>query len=167
MLSACVALAVPGAAAAKPGDRSFQSTYPVASKLCAQVQQGQGPKGLQGSAQQVLQACSTLQASFTQAQSAVVAANAQYTAQLQADRSQAQQACQQARKAHNRAACQQALQTFRSQTQALRAQLKAANKQFYSAAEAARKTFWSTIRSLLHGHGHIKPDAPIKGPKKH
>jgi hypothetical protein len=41
------------------------------------------------------------------------------------------------------------------------AQLKAANKQFFTAVEAARKAFWSTVHSLRGGK-RIKPDAPIK-----
>jgi uncharacterized protein YqfA (UPF0365 family) len=125
------------------------------------MQSGQLPKGLQAASVQLGQACTTLQNSFNQAQAAVVATDNQLTSQLQSDRAQAQSTCQQARKSHNRAACLQARQTFRSQAQALRAQLRAANKQYFVAVEAARKAFWSTVHSLRGGK-HIAGDVPIK-----
>jgi hypothetical protein len=159
--AACVCLCAATAAGASPGTRTFEQTYPIASHLCSEVQAGQLPKGLQASSAQLAQACSTLQSSFGQAQSTVVAADNQLSAALQADRAHVQSVCQQARQAHARGVCQQARQAFIAQARALRAQMKAANQQYYTAVEAARKTFWSTVHSLRGGR-HVPGDAPIK-----
>src|SRR3954453_10421082 len=46
------ALAVPGLAAAKPGDRDFQHPFPAASRLCQRVADGNAPHRLAGSEEQ-------------------------------------------------------------------------------------------------------------------
>ena len=87
------ALAFPGVAGAKAGDRTFQQTFPGASQLCANVAAGKGGKRLKRFAPQVLADCATLQSSFTAAQSAVLAARAALAPQIAADRAAILAAC--------------------------------------------------------------------------
>jgi hypothetical protein len=163
VVTGCLGLCAATTAVASPGSRTFPQTYPIASHLCSEVSSGQLPKGLQASSAQLAQACSTLQSAFGQAQSTVMAADSQLSAALQADRAHVQSVCRQARQAPARGVCQQAHQAFIAQAQALHAQMKSANQQYYAAVEAARKTFWSTVHSLRGGR-HIVGDAPIKPP---
>ena len=58
------ALAVPGVAAAKPGDRDFQHTFPLASRLCQRVADGNVPHRFADAADQVTAACGTLQSAY-------------------------------------------------------------------------------------------------------
>jgi hypothetical protein len=161
LLCACAALVIPTAALGKPGYKSFDRTYPVASKLCAAAERGKVPKRLKGSATQLIQACSTLRASFGDAQGKVRATDNQLKAQLEADLNQRKQACQQAKLSHDRASCKQARKSFVAQRTALHEQQKTANRAYFAAVESARKSFWSTVRSLRGGAG-IKPDSPVK-----
>src|SRR5436190_11243604 len=108
------ALAVPGVAVAKPGDRDFGQTFPIASQLCQSVADGHVPKRLQGSEAQVTSACSTLQSAYDAAVAA--APNADAAKQAVADaRSAVQAACLQTDdRSGCRAAIQQARSTMRS-----------------------------------------------------
>jgi exonuclease VII large subunit len=159
-LTACAALAAPAAASAQKPLPTFHRTFPVASGLCAHAAAGKLPKKLQASADQVNQACNTLQAAFTQAQSDLQAAVTPLEQQLTDAVNQAKTACQQARQTHDRAACKQALADARTTAAGLKGQLKTAFANYRNAANAARKAFWTTIRSL-RGGASIKPDGPV------
>lgn len=161
ILCACVALVTPTAAGAKPGFKSFDRTFPIASKLCARVERGQVPKRLRGSAPQVINACAVLQSAFSDAQTKVRATDSQLQAQLAADRAQLRNACHQAKLTHDRGSCKEARKTFRAERKALLVQERAANRNYFVVIENARKAFWSTVRSLRGGAG-IKPDSPVK-----
>lgn len=79
LLFVSMALILPAnalAAGVDPGTRTFDQTFPVASKLCADASANPplaGHPGLQPDAAQVVAACGTLQASFNQDQANYVA----------------------------------------------------------------------------------------------
>src|SRR3954466_16205282 len=94
------ALAVPGVAAAKPGDRDFQHTFPVASRLCQRVADGNAPRRFAGSEDQVTAACATLQSAYDAAVATAPGADALQQAITDAKAS-VQSACQ----GEDRSAC--------------------------------------------------------------
>jgi hypothetical protein len=139
----------------KAGARTFEQTFPVASRLCARAAAGRLPRRLQASAAQVTQACTTLHSAFDQAQTDLQTALAPLQTQVQAARAQLQQECQ----SGDRAACRQAMEGLRTTMQGLRDQLKAALTANRTANETARKQFWATIKSLRGAQG-FRPDGP-------
>jgi hypothetical protein len=157
-LATGVALALPGGAGAKAGDRSFQQTFPVASQLCANVAAGKGGKRLKRFASRVLAQCATLESTFTTAQSAVLAARAALTPQIAADRAVIVAACP--TPTTPSAACLQARAVNKPAIKALRRQLVRAAHRYYRTIEAARLRFWRAIRALP-GERHVHADAPI------
>src|SRR5438067_2238412 len=86
-------LGVCPSAGALAGKRSFAQTYPLASKLCADIARGAGPKHLRRSPARVLGDCSTLQGSFLAARANVLAAEASIGAQIAAQHAAAALAC--------------------------------------------------------------------------
>lgn len=96
-VGACAFIAAPAVAVAKPGDRSFEQTYPHASKLCAAVAQGKVPKKLEGSAAAVTAACATLNAGFTTAKATFDTASGPLREQRAAAVATMQAACEAAR----------------------------------------------------------------------
>jgi hypothetical protein len=148
-------LALAGVASAKAGDRTFAQTYPVASGLCAKAVAGTLPKRLAPQAAQVTAACNTLQSAFGPLQTAVLSAQAQFTAGLAAVKASIQSAC-----ATKGQACHTARIQGRAQRRNLRALHRLAVKTYYVNIEANRRTFWATIHALRGGHS-IKPDKPI------
>ena len=159
--ASAISLAVPavaGAAFPKAGDRTFQQTYPLASRLCASVAAGTEGKHLKRFATQVLADCTALQSNFTSAQSTVLAARAAITTQIAADRAATAAACPKPK--DQQPLC---LQTRRQKNAAivtLRHQLIRAAHRYYRTIEASRDHFWKAIRALP-GEGHVHEDAPI------
>src|SRR5690242_8991980 len=82
-----LAMALPSAAgASKPGDRTFQQTFPVASALCAKVAAGtEGPR-LKAKLAQVTADCAALEAAFAPAHTTVLAVRTALLPTLIADR---------------------------------------------------------------------------------
>src|SRR5579875_1453445 len=133
IVMAVALLGAPVLAAAAPGRRDFNHTYPYASRLCDAVAAGHLPKRLTGDAGQITAACGQLNASFADAQNAYTTAVAPLRQQALTALQQLRQTCQQARQSHDRAACQQARQQTVVTLQGLRAQAKAAAQSYHTA----------------------------------
>jgi hypothetical protein len=149
---------VAGAASPKAGEKTFQQTYPLATKICAGVAAGTENKHLKRFARQILANCTALQSAFTAAESTVVAARTTLTAQIMADRAVVGTACPKPK-----GTAPLCLQTRSQQSKAiatLRAQRLLAVRQYYKTVEANRATFWKAFRSLP-GEGHVHADQPI------
>jgi hypothetical protein len=161
-VSACaISLAVPalaGAATPKAGEKTFQQTYPLASKLCASVVAGTEGKHLKRFATQILADCTTLQTAFTAAQSTVLAARTTLTAQITADRAVVTTACPTPK--DTAVLCLQTRSQENKAIAALRAQRLLAVRHYYKTVEANRAAFWHAIRALP-GEGHAHADQPI------
>ena len=71
--STMLALALPGAASAgnKAGERTFSQSFPVASRLCENVETGKERKAFVPFAASILADCATLKANFGTAQTTV------------------------------------------------------------------------------------------------
>lgn len=149
-IAVCALVAAP-AASAHPGKRSFERTYPHASRLCANVAHGHAPKRLAGSSDQVTAACAQLKTSFTTAQNDYTTATTPLKQQATDALKTLRTTCRQARASGDRATCRQARRETRTALRTLRGQVKTAARAYHVAVDAARKTFWSTIRSLPGG----------------
>ncbi|HEV2980398.1 MAG TPA: hypothetical protein VGX51_03125 [Solirubrobacteraceae bacterium] len=152
-------LAMPALASAHAGSKSFAETYPVASRLCANIERGSGPKRLRASAAQVTADCSALRLSFNTAHTTVLAARLRIARTAAADRTAAALEC--AGALTHKPSCTKARTKETLELQHLLAQRKSANHAYYRAAESARVTFWNAIQALPGGKG-IAPDKPIK-----
>jgi hypothetical protein len=157
VLGACALLAVPAVADARPGKRGFNATYPHASRLCAKVAAGKAPKRLAGSTDQVSEACATLKTSFTTAQNDYNTATGPLKQQGVDALKALRATCQQARTDGTPGVCKTARQETRAKLKSLKGQIKEAAKAYHTAVQAARKTFWATIKSL-RGGSSIEPD---------
>jgi len=163
-VACALGLALPGAAgahASPPGSLTFQQTFPLASSLCAKVAAGTENKHLRAHAVQVTADCAALQATFTVAQTTVVAARAALLPQLAADRAAVRAACPNPKVV--RAACRKAHKLDDAAIVSILHQLHAARHAYYKSVEAARRQFWAAIKSLPHEH-HAKADLPITVP---
>ena len=161
VLASAISLAVPGVAGAtgtKAGDRTFQQTYPLASKVCASVAAGTEGKHLKRFAAQVLADCTALQSAFTAAQSTVLAARVALTAQIAADRAATTAACPTPN--DQRPVCLQTRRQNKAALVTLRHQLVRAAHRYYRTIEASRDRFWKAIRALP-GEGHVHEDEPV------
>ena len=69
------ALAAPGVAAAKPGDRDFGHTFPAASRLCQRVADGHVPKRFADRVADATTACDTLHSAYDAAVAAAPEGN--------------------------------------------------------------------------------------------
>jgi hypothetical protein len=159
--ASAISLAAPGIAGAatpKAGEKTFQQTYPLASKLCASVVAGTEGKHLKRFAAQVLADCTTLQSAFTTAQTTVLAARTTLTAQITADRAAVTTACPTPK--HAAALCLQTRSQENKVIAVLRAQRLLAVRHYYKTVEANRQAFWHVIRALP-GEGHVHADQPI------
>ena len=154
------ALALPAIASAttRAGDKTFQQTYPVASRLCTEVAAGKRPH-LKSVATTVLADCAALQTNFTTAQTAVVTARTTLRAQIAADAHAIALACP---KPHDGTpSCLSTRHTQHAAISALRAQLLAAVHVYYKAVETNRRAFWAAIKALRPAR-HFAADKPIK-----
>jgi hypothetical protein len=153
-------LVSPGLAGAKTppkaGERTYEQTYPLASRLCTEVAAGKR-KHLKPFAATILADCTALQSGFTAAQSAVVTTRATLKAQIAADRTSLAAACPKPAKT---TACR----TNRFKTgvaiNVVRHQLIAAVHHYYRTIEANRRAFWAAIRALP-GESHVHADPPV------
>jgi hypothetical protein len=151
-------LAIPAAANAKAGDRSYQQTYPLASRLCTEVAAGQR-KRLQRVAPQVAAECALLQSGFTAAQTTVLTARATITSAIAADRAVIVAACPPPNV--GKPACEGTRHTESVAIGVLRHQKIAAVHHYYRTIEANRVAFWHAIHAL-RGASRLRPDAAIK-----
>jgi hypothetical protein len=154
--AAIATLALPSAAGATAGKKSFNQTYPVASRLCAEVAQGKGPKRLRRNAARVLVDCSALQSSFNASRSAVLLTFASLAAQGSAARAGLAKPCT----GPHRLACDRTHNKDRHLLGGLSRQHIRAARLYYSSIEASRLSFWSAIRALPGGKD-LREDAPI------
>jgi hypothetical protein len=137
---AAAALVAAPAASANPGTRSFQRTYPHASRLCTKVANGHTPKRLAASTTQVAGACAELKSSFTAAQNTFTTTVAPLRQQAVTTRAKIHQA----RTAHDRAT----VRASRTSLRALRKQVRQARHAYRVSVNTARKTFWGKVRAL-------------------
>jgi hypothetical protein len=152
-LGALALLVLPAAASARPGQRSFNQTFPVASRLCTNIAHGGGPTKLRPLSGQVTALCTTLVTSFTTAQAAYFTTVTPIKQQVIALRAQTHEACATRPSATCRAARQQARTTLA----ALRTQVRTAASTYRTSIQTARRTFWNAIHALRGGAG-IAPD---------
>jgi hypothetical protein len=159
MAFAAAALVAAPAASANPGTRGFQRTYPHASRLCAKVANGHTPKRLAASTTQVADACAQLKTSFTAAQNT-------YTTTVAPIREQAVNTVKSARaairQAPDRATARQTRREARATLRSLRKQVREAARAYHVSVDAARKTFWGTVRALRGGTS-VTPDKRVSG----
>ncbi|HEV7584715.1 MAG TPA: hypothetical protein VGO14_02945 [Solirubrobacteraceae bacterium] len=151
-------LAIPSVAGAKAGDRTFQQTYPLASRVCTEVAAGQR-KHLQRFAPQIAADCALLQAGFTSAQTTILAARTAITGAIAADRAVVTAACPPPMV--GKTACENTRHTESVAIGVLRHQLIAAARRYYVAIETNRHAFWHAIHAL-RGAAHLRSDAPIR-----
>ena len=159
-LAATLALALPGGAAATPraGEATIQQTFPLASRLCANLAAGKANRHIERFAAQVTADCTALQSTFTTAQGQVVAARAAIAPSLAAGRAMLPARCPQPRAAL--LACQRSRHAEEAASSSLAAQLHAATHLYYVTIEGARRTFWASIHALPGEH-HARADVPI------
>jgi hypothetical protein len=153
-----VMLAFAGVADAKAGERTYQQTYPVASKLCANIAAGAGPKRLRPYSTQVLADCTTLQNGFNGAQSAVLAATSSFESGRTADRAAIAAVC--TPPVTNHPLCRTTRRSEWLAITALRREHVAAVRLYYRTIEANRRAFWAAIKTLPGGSS-IPADTPI------
>jgi len=156
--AAATTLAIPVTAGASAGDRTFQATYPIASRVCANVAAGTERKGLKRFATTVLADCQALQREFTAAQTTVLAARAVLTPQIAADRAAILAVCPTPTDAQP--VCVQVRDARHAALVVLQRQRVHAARRYYRTVEAARDRFWNAIRALP-GESRIPADAPI------
>jgi hypothetical protein len=150
-------LVIPSAASARAGDHTFQETYPVASKLCAEVTTGKR-KRLRHFAPRVLADCAALQSGFTAAQSEVLAARTTLGSALAADRAAIVTACPAPMVGHT--PCEHIRATENVAIAALRRQLVHAARRYFRIVEAHRLAFWRAIHAIPSGR-HLAADLPV------
>jgi hypothetical protein len=158
--ASAITLAVPAAGATTPkaGEKTFQQTYPLASKVCANVAAGTESKHLKRFATKILADCTLLQSSFTVTQSTVLAARTAITAQIAVDRAAITTACPTTK--DKQPVCLQAHASNEPAIGALKRQLRTATRRYYKTIEANRARFWNAFRSLP-GEGHVHADLPV------
>jgi hypothetical protein len=158
-VTVALTLALSGIAGANAGQRSFQQTYPLASKLCANVEKGKAPKRLRKSSAQVLVDCGALQTSFTAARTAVLSTFASIASARATERASVKASCPS--KPDHSAACEHARKKASKVFATLNLQHIHAARAYFLAAEAARRTFWTAIHALPGG-GDIRADERIR-----
>jgi hypothetical protein len=157
LVAACT-LGICGVASASAGHRSFEKTYPVASKLCANVAKGGGPKHLRPSSAKVLADCAALEASFKASQLAVLSAEASIAAARASQHAAVKSAC--AGTLAHRPSCIHAHHSATKALEGLDKQSIRGARAYFKAVEAARRLFWAEIHALPGG-AHLLADHPI------
>jgi len=151
-LAAAMLAAVCASAGAAPNTpRSYQETYPVVARLCAEVAKGEGPPHLAPYAAQALADCATLESAFNEATSAELAALAPVTAALATERHAAPSACSRPRP--QAAACVLARHGKHAAIIGLEGEHRSAEHTYHQALEGNRQAFWSAIHALPHCAG--------------
>jgi hypothetical protein len=163
LVALTAAFAVPNVATAhsnsRAGTRTFQQTYPIASRLCASVAAGTERKRLQPVATQILADCTELEKGFAAAETAVLATRATIAAQIAADHAAIHAACP--APLVGKPACENVRHSNKVAIKALVLQRLAAVHAFYKTLETNRRTFWHAIH-LLRPAAHIHADTKIK-----
>lgn len=159
-LTAACTLGICGVAAASAGHRSFEKTYPLASRLCANVAKGAGPKRLRSSARstKVLADCAALESSFKAAQLTVLAADSSIAAARAAQHASVTSAC--AGTLEHKPSCTHARHKARKVLDGLEQQRIRAAHTYYVGVETARRAFWSEIHAVPGG-ADVVADKPI------
>lgn len=155
-LGALALLVLPAAASA----RSFEATYPHASRLCAAVAAGQPPARLVGKTTQATAACDALKASFAAANNRFTSQAAPLDAQMRAIGDGARAACAAALAAHNPRACRAALAAARAALRPLLDAWRTASRAQRAAIIAAGGAFAATIRTLSQSPVVTDPPPP-------
>jgi len=155
-LGALALLVLPALASARPGQRSFNQTFPIASRLCMNVAKGGGPAKLRADAAQVKALCSTLLSSFTTTQANYFSTVTPLRQQIIAVNAQTRQACA----TRPSPLCRSTRQMDRAKIAGIRAQIRAAGNTYRTSIQTARRTFWSAIHALRGGVS-ITADAGI------
>lgn len=159
------AVAFTGVASAKPGHRPYAKTFPHAAHLCKVVAAGHAPKKLKGQEAKVLQSCSALQSAYDNAAGTALKAQATFKGQRAAALAQAKATCK--APATTKSECVAAKKNARQTIKSDRVTLTSAYKAYHASIEAARKAFWSSIKSLRGGAAVTPdkpaPDAPVPG----
>jgi hypothetical protein len=162
VVAACAAAVAAPAAATGPraGEKTFQQTYPVASRLCTEIATGTGRRlvRLRRSAAQTLADCAALQNGFSAAQATLLAAKAAIAGARAADKALAASAC--AGAAAKTAACQSTRHRVGRLLGALHTEQIREIHVYYFTVEANRRVFWSAIRALPGG-SRLREDARI------
>lgn len=138
------ALAAPGVAAAKPGDRDFGHTFPAAARLCQKVADGHVPHRFADGATQVTTACDQLHIGYDAAVAAAPDVDALKQAVADAKTS-VQSACA----GEDRSACRDALKAARTSLRSARQAHREAVRGYHAAIRDARKAFWTTVKGLV------------------
>jgi hypothetical protein len=157
-LALTATLGLTSVAGASAGAKSFEKTYPVASRLCANIAKGAGPKRLRKSATQVLADCTSLQSSFNAAGATVLSTDASIASARAAEHALTKARC--AGKLEHRQSCVLARHRAVKVLAALERQRIHAARAYYAAVESARRSFWTAIH-MLPGGGGLHADAPI------
>lgn len=150
-------LAAPAMASVKAGDKTFQQTYPLASRICSEVVAGKH-KHLQRFRSRVLADCALLESGFTAAQSIVLATRASVTAAIAADQATLAVACP--APLADLQPCRSTRRAERLAIGALHRQQVLAARRYYRTIEANRHRFWTAIHALPGGHS-LRADTPI------
>jgi hypothetical protein len=150
-------LAIPSAASARAGDRTYQETYPVASKLCTEVAAGKRPR-LHRFAARIQADCAALQAGFTVAQADVLAARTTLGAAIAADRAAIAAACPPPMVGHP--PCERVRDSEDPAIDVLHRQLVNAARRYFRVVEAHRRVFWRDIHAIGVLR-HLQADLPI------
>lgn len=156
--AALAGLASGPAAGAHAGERSLAQTFPLATRLCAAISRGEGPKRLRPSAAAVEAACAQLQSSFTADQNVVLTAVSPLQARLAAQQVRTHNVCS-ARPLHL-AACETARRRRRRLLALLEAERRRRAHAYYAAVEADRAAFWAAVHALPGGLG-LAGDRPV------
>jgi hypothetical protein len=153
-------LAAGATAVAMPaGTRSFTQTFPVASKLCANVKAGTvKSKKLKAQSTAVIADCTALETNFGAAQLAVNTARTTDNAQIAADKAAINTACPPSM--IGKPACTSVRASEKAAIKALVANRSAAVHLYYKTVESMRRAFWHQIH-LLRGLSHIRADKPL------
>ena len=157
VVATTASLAIPATAGAKAGDRTFQETYPGATRLCAEVAAGKR-KRLQPFATRILTDCSALQTGFTAAQSAVLLSRGATAASIAIDRAAIALACPPPLVGHP--ACEHTRHVELLAIATMKRLQTHAARRYYRIIEANRRLFWHAIKALP-GTRHLRADAPI------
>jgi len=163
-LGVAAALAVPTAASARTGDKTFQQTYPVASIVCTRFATGkERPRQVQF-APTVAAACSLLETEFTGAQTTVLNARNTLQPQIASAEAQVNAACPTPAQRAQLIACRTTHKAEDAQIRSLVAQWHAAAHQFQSSLQTARTKFWDTIHTVpgygTMANGQLQPQTP-------
>jgi hypothetical protein len=135
-------------ALALPGARTFAQTYPAASPLCVRADQGTLGRRLEANKDQVLGACSKLEAPFAALEVTVTGAETQYAQTASKEAALVLAACPQPVTRAERPTCHTARLTRRAADSSARLTRHDAVVAFVASVEANRIAFWTEVNSL-------------------